>query len=197
MQPIEHAVDTTVDLWEIYYKVRLPYLQSRTLDDIREKGTIVSGIPAYDNDVHNQLFTTYLTISQMADYFKEFVPIRVCDTTDTKLIYEAITRHILAWKAQLEKGLNVGDAPIEDLILLDRFANTVYEHAKYQFTSDGANSSFVQYITGKSGLNMQNLLKGPASAEGTMTFNKIEEQYESRDSLQDFFKSRSGRLRSF
>jgi hypothetical protein len=40
----------------------------------------------------------------------------------------------------MEKSLNIGNAPLEDLKLMDRFANAVYEHAKYQFTDDTISS---------------------------------------------------------
>lgn len=195
---MSNQLDTTVDIWEYFYRVRMPYMQTRTLEDIRQKGTVISGVASYDADIGNQLITMCLNIDQMAEYFREGVPIRVCDPKDTKQIYEAISRHIHAWKGQLERGINIGDAPIEDLILLDRLAHTVYEHAKYHFTNEGANSVFAQHLGRISMLNNSNFFSSKVQQDdGILRINGDNGGYEERDSLQDFFKSRSGSLRSF
>jgi hypothetical protein len=199
---LQGPVDTTVAIWEHLYKVRIPYLQSRTIDDIREKGTVISGIASYDADIKNQLQTTYLSINQMVDYFKEGVAIRVCDKGDPKLIYEAISEHIYAWKYQLEKGINIGDAPIEDLVIMDKFAGTVYEHAKHHFNEDTANSIFAQHFGKISTINASNFF-APTSeiakavredSDGTVRIHSDEPD---RESLGDFFKSRVSYLRRF
>src|SRR5574343_2048969 len=116
------VVDTTVKLWEYYYKARIPTLASRSIQDIREKGTPISGVPEIDKDLKNQWTTTYLTIRQMVEYFQEGISVKVVDIKDTKAIYEAISEHIHAWRERLERGINIGDAPIDDLIAMDQFA---------------------------------------------------------------------------
>lgn len=187
-------IDTTKKLWEYYYRVRMPYMQTRTVQDIREKGTVVSGIPSYDRDIPNQLVVMMLTISQMADYFKEDVPIRVCSEADVKTIYEDISQHIHAWKARLERGINIGDAPVDDLILLDRFANSIYEHAKYQFTPEMAQSMFAQHLGSVQRINVSNFFNKPpakfAAKPGEEDIVRINANPEpERDSLGEFFKA--------
>lgn len=198
----KHTNDTTTKLWDDLYKVRIPYMRSRSIKDIRERGTVVSGIPAYDNDINNQMLTTMINISTMVDYFKEGVPVRVVDPSDCKAIYEAISAHIYAWKSILERGINIGGAPIEDLITLDRFANTVYEHAKYQFTADTANSIFAQHLSGIQRINAQNFFNKPLGIkqnegeDGVVRIN-AEPKIEDRDSLGDFFKMRASSIRRY
>lgn len=195
MRPPSHGIDTTVALWEYYYRVRVPYMQSRTIEDIREKGTVVSGIAAYDADISNQMVTMYLTVDNMVEYYRHMVPLRVIESKDTKKIYEDVSAHLEAWKYQLDNAINIGDAPIEDLILLDRFAQTVYGHAKFEFRSENANSVFAQYLDRISLLNSSNFFTAPESQ--VTTFNKIDDNYETRDSLQDFFKTRGAAIRRF
>lgn len=195
-------IDTTVALWEYLYKVRIPYLQSRTIEDIREKGTVISGIASYDADIKNQMQTTYLSINQMVDYYKEGVPVRLCEKDDPKRIYEAVSEHIHAWKYQLQNGINIGDAPIEDLILMDKFASTVYEHAKHHFNDDTTNSILAQHFGKISSINQANFFtpssdiakKVKHEADGVVKINSDEVE---RESLGDFFKSRVSYLRRF
>ncbi len=188
-------IDTTKKLWEYYYRVRMPYLQTRTIEDIREKGVVVSGVSSYDRDIPNQLIVMMLTISQMADYYKENVPIRVCSEADVKTIYEDISQHIYAWKSRLERGINIGDAPVDDLILLDRFANSIYEHAKYQFTPEMAQSMFAQHLSSVQRVNVSNFfnkapIKSVSSKEGEEDIVRIHsESTPERDSLGEFFKA--------
>ncbi len=200
----QKQIDTTVKLWDHLYKVRIPYLASRSIEDIREKGTVISGIESYDADIPNQMQTTYLNIDKMVEYYREGVAVRVCNVADTKEIYEAISAHIYAWKYNLEKGVNIGNAPIDDLILLDRFANTVYEHAKYHFTDDTMDSPFLQQLTSVQRITVSNFFTKGAFADqtadnpdGVVMINADADKIEDRDSLSDFFKSRSKFIRRF
>lgn len=204
------STDTSESLWENYYKVRLPYLQSRSIEDIRRTGVVITGIPAIDNDIQNQWITTMMPIATMAEHYKEGTPIKVVSESDVKVIYEQISHHIHAWRQRLERGVNLGDAPIDDLILLDRFANTIYEHAKYQFTPEIANSIIAQHLNSVQLINahnffssdiMSNLNKGPNSNASVNRINTVEEEeedpYPDRESLGDFFKNRLINLRRY
>lgn len=196
-------IDTTSLLWEYYFKVRMPYLQTRSLQDIRNTGVAVTGIREIDNDIPNQQLTTMLTIAQMAEYFKEGVSIRVVHYEDIKTIYEYISQHIHVWKSRLERGINIGNAPVEDLILLDQFANTIYDHAKYQFTADIADSLIGQHFAKTQRATVNNFfnsrtighLNKPANFTYQDKYQSKEEEYPERDSLGEFFKHRLMNLR--
>ncbi len=144
-----------------------------------------------------------MTISQMADYFKEGVPIRIPSESDVKEIYEHISEHIYAWKFRLERGINIGDAPIDDLITLDQFANTVYSHAKYHFTPDMFGGAFAKHMSGIQRVNASNFFNAsalknlniPTSVDGVTRINAIEDEIPDRESLSDLFKERLINLR--
>ena len=201
---IVNPVDTTVKLWEYFYKVRVPYLQSRTVEDIRTFGTNISGIKVIDDAKMTELITVMLTISQMLEYYKEAVPIRIVSYSDVKEIYQAISEHIMAWKQRLEKGINIGDAPIDDLILLDQFANSVYDHAKYQFTAETVSSLMAQHMGSVQRVNASNFfnhislakLNSAGIEQGITRINAIkEDEIPDRDSLGEFFKTRLVNIR--
>lgn len=199
----QQEIDTTSLLWEYYFMVRMPYLQTRSLQDIKNTGVAVTGIREIDNDIPNQMQTTMLTIAQMAEYFQEGVPIRVVKYEDIKMIYEYISQHIHAWKSRLQYGVNIGNAPIEDLILLDQFANTIYDHAKYQFTAEIADSLIGQHFAKTQRATVNNFfnsrtighLNKPANFSYKDKYEEKEEEYPDRDSLGEFFKNRLVNLR--
>lgn len=200
--------DTTVFIWDYLFKVRVPYLQSRSIDDIRKHGVALSGVAEIDNDIHNQWQTTMISIAKMVTFYREGVPIRVSAESDVKLIYEHISNHIHAWKTRLENGINIGDAPIDDLIMMDQFASTIYEHAKYQFTPEIVNSLLAQHMTSVQRVNAHNFFSSSVMSklnnpdhdgqEGiTMINGEGEDAYPERDTLSEFFKNRLVNLRRY
>lgn len=204
VQRTDARIDTTSRLWDYLYHVKMPYQQTRSVDDIRRTGTNVTGVREIDSDIHRQWFSTMISIAQMADYFKEGVPIRVTHESDVQEIYKAISEHIMAWKARLERGINIGDAPIEDLVLLDNFANTIYAHAKYHFTKDEANALIAQHLNTVQRINASNFfspnvlanIKSPDTKDGITRINADpEDAIPERDSLSEFFKTRLINLR--
>lgn len=201
MQPVIPEIDTTEKIWEWYFKASIPYLQSRMIDHIRLLGTPISGIKAVDKELANQWVTTMLTIDQMVELYKRGVPVRVPIVSDTKQIYDFISQHIYAWKQRLERGINIGDAPIEDLIALDEFANIVYEHAKYQFTRETADSLISRHLSSLQRFNASNFFNREAldklnipstnALPGVTRINAQDDNYiPDRDSLSEFFKDR-------
>lgn len=206
MSVILPPVDTTVRLFDYFYKVRIPYLQSRSIDDIRTYGVVLSGVPEIDNDIQNQWITVMLTINSMVEYYKQDVPIKVCLQSDIKEIYDSISEHITAWQSRLQRGINIGGAPIDDLILMDKFASTIYEHAKYHFTPEVLNSVTANYMSSLHKVNAQNffnknvleMLGSTSNEPGVTRINApVAEELPERDSLGEFFKNKLINIRRY
>lgn len=144
---------------EELFLARVPYIQSRHPEDIKKFGVRVSGIKSRDSQIKNEWITTMLNVATMVKYYTEFVPLAIVKESDTKLIYDLITEHILAWRKKLERGINIGDSPIKELIEMDKFANTIYAHAKYQFNSDEVTSLLAIAMNKTQTLNASNFFK--------------------------------------
>lgn len=175
--------DTTIKLFDYLFKVKVPYLQSMSIDTLRLRGVHQSGVSSIDNSVDKEWLTSMMSVAKMTDYYKEGIPLKIPSYKDIVEIYDIITNHINAWKYQIQNSINVRAAPIEDLILLDRFANSVYDKAKYQFTNDAYTSILAQYLGGANKHNPRNFFKKEV-------VQKTDEDYAERDSLADFFKGR-------
>ncbi len=187
--------DTTAAIWEMLYLVRIPYLATMSVDYIKEFGLPTSGDPDIDKEQANQYVTTYLSIAKLVDYHKEGVPIRIVNKKDVEDIYLAINEHLEAWKLQIRNGINIGDAPIEDLIAMDAFANDVYGHAKYGLKPEETMSAFVAAFSKFNGFAGHNLFKGsslPSSVSNDPNVVRInhtaEDEIPERESLTEMFK---------
>lgn len=189
--------DTTVGIWDYLYYVRVPYLATMSVEYLREYGMPSSGDANIDKEQANQLLSTYLPIAKLVEYHKEGVPVRVINRDDVKKIYDAISDHLNAWKEQLTQGLNIGDAPIEDLLSMDRFANDIYGHVKYDLINRETESNFVKAISKFGFFGKKNsLVKSPTNRSIPFSGNINDLRYPvssepvlpERDSMSDMLK---------
>jgi len=174
--PIEKR-DTAWYVFHELFMCRVSNIQSRSSDHIRYFGMPGIGDPEYDREMANELIDTAIPISKMVEFYEKGVIVRVIKPSDTKLIYDYISNHLNAWKNKLESsGMNMRDAPINDLILMDKFANAVYEHAKYEFTNDYVDSVLARRMGSVMRVSRSNVLA--PYVPKIVTFNKIEDEEE-------------------
>lgn len=191
-------------IWSDLYRVRVPMLGSRSIEDIRMRGVVLSGNKDVDRDIENRLITTYISIDKMVEHHRNNVPVRLCNPDDAKLIYEAITRHVQVWTNFLEHGVNTGGAPLEDLLAMEHFASTVYAHAKYYLIGSNVETAFMRQYSEVMPINAGNFFKPGAKnrflgvdkdgikvqEDGTVIVDDDTEAPPERTSYQDFFQER-------
>lgn len=185
---------TDVKVWEYLYKVRVPFLQYRSLDHIKTFGVHLTGIPEIDNDKTNEIISVMIPVAKMVECYVNGVSVLVPSSTDIKDIYDTISDHIHAWKKMLQNGINIGDAPIDDLIAMDKFANSIYTYAKYEFTPEILNSIIANQLANVQKVNVTNFFANSPTIVDNDTERGVTrinaEPTPERDSYADFFKSR-------
>lgn len=145
----KRAVD---EIFERYFRVRLPYLQSRSYARIEAYGIRVSGVPEIDVTIETQMIETEMTINAMLDKFRMGVTISLVNYNDSAEVYRIIYAHLTQYAEYLNSGgVNVGNIPFDDLRDLDKFASVVYDKAVSVFDEEGKNahvaSIFKRYYT--------------------------------------------------
>jgi hypothetical protein len=115
------------------FLTRASEIHTRTVKDIKQYGTYITGYKEIDNDLVNRYVTTYMTIQQMVEYYKNGAIIAIVKQSDLGLIYEIITKYLKEWAYQLDVSLNIGDAPVGDLIILDNFAEKLFEYTRFNY----------------------------------------------------------------
>lgn len=126
--------DTRYYLWETKFKCRMAYADTVSLDELRFFGVPTTGDRQMDRDTMTTDVERMLSVNEMFEYWRAGITVKVVLRTDTGKIYQYITDHLNAMKREAEKAFRVDHIPFEDLIALDQFAATVYEHAQFQFT---------------------------------------------------------------
>ena len=126
-------MDTTAEIFDRRYLVRVPELFMRSRADMALYGTPITGYKAIDNDLPNRTITTYMSIADMVDRFRDGAVISVVNYDDIQPIYESIVRHLTAWKNTIEIAINMNDPPIDDLLVMDEFAEVLFQHARHHY----------------------------------------------------------------
>ena len=181
-------------LFNSLFKCRVPFQQSRSIENIKHYGTPSSGDMSRDKETASELVMRMLTIDQMLTYYKNGVPITVVDRKDTKAIYDIIHNHLLAWKNIFHNSLNPGDTQLlQDLVDLDAFANVVYAHAKFEMTKEFVDSVLAKRLGGAMRVTRGNLFNKPSPLpnENKMTQEEIlAQRFPDRQSMGDIFARR-------
>jgi hypothetical protein len=176
-------------IWNELYQVTIPYIQMLSIEELQQYGMPTAGDPGYDYGTANEMRLVMIPISEMVVYYSKGVQVSIVSKEDVKKIYERISDHLNQWKQNLEKSLNIGNAPLEDLKLMDRFANAVYEHAKYQFTDDMISSFITRRMdTRHSSLNDMVERLENSTTKQQQEEKDMDDRYPKRESMSDYFQ---------
>lgn len=192
------APTMTEKIWEHLFMCIVPSLQIRSVEDIRRNGIVSSGIREVDEGLRNAPEKRMMTINQMVEAFNRGVPIRICKFEDTATIYDIVQTHLTQWLEHIRTGLNAKDAPVDELMLMDRFANSIYQHARYIFTPEALQSALADAL-----MNVQRLTPGEFFSnpkpivEADDLLKRKDDETPNRDSLTERFKNSAMNLSTY
>lgn len=147
--PVLTLEQTTEFLWDYIYQVRLPQLALLTEDEIRYQGIPSSGDKSVDRVLTNQLITTFISPVKMVKFHADGYPVRIVRANESKIIYDHIQAHLGHWARSLGKSLNLNNAPLDELLAMNKFAQTLFEGVRDHLTvQEEQTSSFMRYIDG-------------------------------------------------
>ncbi len=176
--------DTTYDIWERVWRCQFSRNKTTSEDYYRIYGKPSTGYKYYDKQCPDEVVDTMINIDTMVEYFKQGITVGIYKYEDCEEIYKCIERHLQGWRQQIEHGINIGDAPIEDLVAMDEFANAIYDKAKYLIKPEIAKSLMVQHMSSITSFNRNTLF-------GEVLNKKDDKPTElpERDSMANVFKS--------
>lgn len=128
-------------VWYLFYKlfqVRVNPNKIRTVEEIKLYGTPTTGNEDYDRELAKNEEIVMLSIAQMEDIYNQGYPVKIVKHEDTKIIYELISKHLVAMKNNMVISENSTNDPktLDELIRLDRFADSLFTHARHHLKQD-------------------------------------------------------------
>lgn len=142
----EETGDTSKLIFEARFQCRVRSIDLVSEDEMRNWGSYTTLDRDIDHALMDDRTMVAWPIERMAEHHAKGLPISIVRYKDTEIIYDYVTRHLEAWKRILHTGINIGDAPIDDLMKLDRFASSIYDHAKFLMMEHGGISDFERFL---------------------------------------------------
>jgi len=146
------------DLFDRYFLVQMNYLNSRSVDQLRRFGQRISGVAEIDRTLDRQEIVTELSVNAMFEKFRSGVTIKLVRYSDAAEVYRIIHAHLIKWAEYITSGINVGSAPLTDLVELDRFASVVYDKAVNVFSEQERTSALAGTFNRVQTINFNNIL---------------------------------------
>jgi len=138
-------------IWNNLYEVRVPYVETLSAQFLKDVGMPTVGNRELDKQMHQDLVNVVISIDAIVEYYRRGVTVYVRNGQDTQEIYHIVNNYLLAWRLQVENGLNLGMVPMEDLMLLDRFAEMLYPVAQAYGAPPRTTSSLFANLAGGNG----------------------------------------------
>lgn len=113
-------------IWNDLFHVVVAQKHTLSPNHLTNIGIPTTGIHEYDVENHNAKTPILLNIDSIVENFKVGIPMTLPNKNEIVIIYNAVNRYLQAWYDVLRYSINVGQAPVEDLLLLDRFATDLY-----------------------------------------------------------------------
>jgi len=133
-------------IFERKYEIRIRMIDNVSIEEVEFYGMYTSGDKELDNELQNELIVRWLSINEMVEYFKRGKPFRITHVKDTEEIYGFIHQYLLSWKLKLENSVNIGNAPVDDLIALDQMASLIHGYACEHMKVEKSQSSLMNYF---------------------------------------------------
>jgi hypothetical protein len=184
-------MDTTVGIWDTLYRIEVPVVASKSLKELTTFGVHYTGIKSIDEGHRKSWYFRYASIDHMVEMFKEGVPVMVPDPKDVRAIYQAISAHIYAWEDEIRENYMLVKAPIDDLVILDQFADSIYQEGKHLRLEDKPINKLLNVLNRGHGSNHFLSTLNIVSFSPAAPVAKVED---TRPSLADFFKEASWSL---
>jgi len=129
------------------YKIRYNFFQSRSIEDIRERGVYVTGIKAFDSQIKNEQVDGYMTIQMAMDLFKRGVEMALVNPSELMPMYNEISDYLEHSMKLVQDSPNAQEETIRKIIDVDTFCRAVFEHAKFELKVSQTVDQFVRKIS--------------------------------------------------
>lgn len=123
-------MNTSRLIFKDLYTVVVPDITLHSDEELKLLGIPITKELSPEQNVEASMTTCMLPISKMAEIYDSGFPVLVPNHEDTVKIYDAVSTHLAAWDRHLSTAINKKKAPTRDLLLLDEFADSLFNNVK-------------------------------------------------------------------
>ena len=176
-------------IWNDRFLCEMKSIDTMSTDYIKIFGTLTTFDPALDREMYDEMVDRYLTIIEMVKYFNDGIDIYIKKPEDSKKIYILIQEHLENWTREMQIPFREEKAPVEELKIMDRFAETVFEHAQHYLVTALADTPFARSLK-RDDRSVLSLLKPISQVENNDDMVILPK----RESMSDIFSNSGAKL---
>jgi len=114
------------------YKIRYNFFQSRSIEDIRQRGVAVTGNKKFDAQAKNETVDGIMTIRMAMDLYKRGVDMWLVNHSELMTMYNEISDFLNQAIRRVKDSPNAQEDTVRDILEVDAFCKVVFEHAKFE-----------------------------------------------------------------
>lgn len=144
-EPRRNLTDTTSLIFDCMFACIVPLHSTRSIEELRVRGFHHSGVRQIDSRHHNSRTRVMISIADMVTRYRDGIAIAVCDPADIQKVYEYIQKHLFAWTDYMDGAGQNLKPPLDDLIALDQFADSLFYYVKFEPKKTAEQDFFEKY----------------------------------------------------
>ena len=171
-------------LWDKLYDAGVPELALHSEEELRLFGSYTTVDKKLDKDLLTIDTKVVIPVVRMIEHHSNGYRVKI-SYENTLEIYDNISLHLYKWRRLIETSINRIDAPIDDLLNFDEFADELFNYIKYEINNNSDSSLLTDSFReqGLSSLMREGGLLPPASKNNVPLPSLV------RKSYSNFFKS--------
>jgi hypothetical protein len=140
----------------------------------------------FDRLLQLQPANFWLNCAEMAELIHNGYPLDLINYKDCLTVYTYVQNHLEKAMKVLVNNINTMNAPLDDLLMLDSFADRVFAHARFLMPkSGGAVGTMIQGldITGLGQVSIFKAVTAPSLKDALITSTEEDDGYPKRESF--------------
>ena len=117
-------------IWDNVYPIRMRAIDRLSTEHLQKFGVPTTFDPAMDQQLQNEQITLFLTIDAVFEHWRGNRKTTFVNNKDSEHVYHIVNNYLKAWETVMRVGINIGSAPLADLIALDEFAQKLFVQAR-------------------------------------------------------------------
>lgn len=117
-------------IWENIYPVKTTVGSTYSDEYLKNAWMPTTGNKKKDEQMLKEHIDVYLTIDAIVERYRVGTVVIFKDNKHAKEIYEIVCAYLQVWSNVIQNSYNSVDAPIDDLLLLDRFAGDLFAQSQ-------------------------------------------------------------------
>ena len=138
------------------YKIRYNFFQSRSIEDIRQRGVYVTGNKKFDSQAKNETVDGIMTIRMAMDLYKRGVDMWLVNHNELMIMYHEVNDFLNQAIRRVKDSPNAQEDTVRDIIEVDAFCKVIFEHAKFELKVNQDVHEFVRAASSGQALPLMN-----------------------------------------